>query len=231
MPSLLSLPRLAFPHELKLEITGPIDEKYTLKATHVGGNGPVARLVKLAEGHYAAYLGAAGEATENLGALDTATVHLGGGGLGQITVKAGQPYAPLGGWTKGGTFIARRAGPTRLLVMAKVGEPGRLELGQDEVGVVSVLFVPDAQAPHLKRSDGQYIVGGELKLSRPKATLLGDPSTSSGPGQAPPGDGGPVLPAPPSITVKFGGLPISVLDEQAPDHFTLDFAVAKALLD
>lgn len=231
MPPMLSLPRLAFPHELKLEITGPSNGSYTLKATNVVAAVQVARLVKLAEGHYAAYLGDNGQATVNLGALATATVHLGGGGLGQIAVKAGEPYAPLSGWTTGGTFIARRAGPSRLLVMAKVGEPGRLELGQNEVGVVSVLFVPDAQAPRLKYSDGQYIVGGELKLSRPKATLLGDPSTSSGPGQAPPGDGGPVLPAPPPITVKFGGLPISVLDEQAPDHFTLDFAVAKALLD
>lgn len=231
MPPMLSLPRLAFPHELKLEITGPIDEKYTLKATHVGGNGPVARLVKLAEGHYAAYQGENGLATVDLGALATATVHVGGGGLGQITVKAGQHYAPLGGWKRDGTFIARRAGPTRLLVMAKVGEPGRLELGQDEVGVVSVIFVPDAQAPRLKLSEVESIVGGELKLRPTKLTLPEEPYTQQSPGQAPPGDGGPVLPAPPPITVKFGGLSTSVFDEQAPDHFTLDFAVAKALLD
>lgn len=231
MPSLLSLPRLAFPHELKLEITGPSNGKYTLKATRVVAAVPVARLVKLDTGHYAAYLGDNGSATVDLGALARATVHVGGGGLGQITVKAGEPYAPLSGWTPGGTFIARRAGPSRLLVMAKVGEPGRLELGQDEVGVVSVLFVPDAQAPHLKLSAAQSIVGGELKLRPTKLTLPEEPNTQQSPGQAPPGDGGPVLPASATITVKFGGLSISVLDEQAPDHFTLDFAVAKALLD
>jgi hypothetical protein len=225
-----SSPRLAFPHELKLEITGPIAGKYTLKATNVVAAVPVARLVKLDTGHYAAYLGDNGPGTADLGALTTATVHVGGGGLGQITVKLGQPYAPLGGWTKGDTFIARRAGPSRLLVMAKVEQPGRLELGQDGVDVVHVIFVPDVNAPNLKVVGDQYILGGELKLSRPKATLLGGPFTQQSPGQAPPGDGGPVLPAPAPITVKFGGLSINVLDEQAPDHFTLDFALAQALL-
>ena len=205
----MPLPRLAFPHELGLDVaTKGAEIALTITATVPAGQGLA--FADLGGGQIVPYFKAdpaqlPGTATATVtGPFPAFIVHFAGGSVEQLKLKAGDKRALSNySWTLSADkkLMVRRTYSGRLVVMATAPSAGRLTFTVNSNATpktITATLVADATAAFPRGS--AFMVGGELAN------------------------------APSGHTLKFGESTVAIFDDQAPDHVIMDLALAASTL-